>query len=128
MCLTIWRFTRKKIAKKDIHCFKILILIDGKYYAPIRQVKYTLNEIYESELGKPNPVDSFLYRDIEEGFHTLANRKEAERLLLNVYPSSSCNNAVLCYAFIPKGAEYYKGAYAYCTGYASNKLIVTGVV
>lgn len=112
MCFYIHSKHRdKKIAKRDIRCYKVLKMFDNELLSPYKWFSYELGRKYTSII--------FIYQGrIEEGLHSFSNKKKAlsERYswYKDIYKVFICE--------IPKGSEYYYSP-SY-KEYVSNQLIV----
>lgn len=112
MCFFIdEKHPNKKIAKKDITCYKILSKSWNSYY---RNFKYELDTIYECPsslfIEKSGPSDI-----ITLGFHSYSNKKEAIGVCGDRF-------AIIVKCIIPKGTEYYYNSKY--KEYVSNKIKV----
>ena len=109
-------------ADKDIVCYKILRLnLDGEYtsyYYPGH--KWKLNELYTTDLEE-KPWGGI--KQIELGFHSYKNFKEAETLFKSQDP-----NAVLVKCIIPQKSSYYSGSQYLREGYTSSAIKITEVI
>jgi hypothetical protein len=114
MCLTLESNARRLIAKKDIKCYKFMMIIDGKHLTPYRQVPLQL----ESELQQPEFIGSFAYIDI--GIHSYKHLKDAKRIAKKYNNKSEPHYVIEC--IIPKDAEYYEGQTMCKEGYVSNRI------
>lgn len=128
MCLTITERTHKAIAIEDIHCYKLLRIVEGELQSPFRGSPYTLDELKTAKIGEPSNHYEGNCR-IEEGLHTFVDASNALRnlqLILAYCPNSF--TGCIYEAVIPKGSEYYVGvfhhAYRQYKSYVSDQLIV----
>lgn len=96
----------QKTASEDIKAYKVVMVIDGKYYAPYRRAKY-LSNVITSFLG----VEEMPYgkRVVQEGIHTFKYLEDAvtTAALLKSEELKSDFHVIEC--IIPKGALYYWG-------------------
>lgn len=140
MCLTITPKTRLRTARKDIVCYKVLISRYGKLVSPYYSET-------EWEVGKTNVeekrwdvdycsnvfADSYFRVVGKGGFHTLANRKDAEKFL-RVKPNrghepNRRHNIVVVECVIPKGTKYYTGTQGMTDdGYCSKSLRIEKIL
>lgn len=126
MCLLIWKFSRKKIAKEDIKCFKVLKRRNGRLLSPYMDDVYKIGELKIAEIGEPETVGIlFLASIVEEGLHTFTKFDDVFDWEISEGESWSWDTAIY-HAVIPKGSEYYIGTFQGYKGYVSNQLIVTG--
>jgi hypothetical protein len=77
MCLTIDPSSRRKIADKDIECFKVLVYYENhdlnkKYRTPYHLYVIRKGATYDSNLIK------VMNNEVREGLHTFASIKEAK--------------------------------------------------
>ena len=135
MCLTITPKTRLRTARKDIVCYKVLISRYGKLVSPYYSET-------EWEVGKTNVeekrwdvdycpngfADSYFRVVSKGGFHTFANRKDAEKRLPGVKPNRR-HNIVVAECVIPKGTKYYNGTQGMTDdGYCSKSLRIEKIL
>ncbi len=109
------------IAEKDIEVYKILHHVKGQLSSPFKYFKYTLNQLYQTEIkslakylitDQTIKILNRIYKDanytelvtldsnfFDEGFHTY----------INYDPKKLCDSYDEHYykAIIPKGSEYY---------------------
>lgn len=110
MCFVIdVKHPEKKIAKKDIICYKRL---DIKFRSPYRVKLYKLNKLYKSELIKDS-----LYC-IYVGIHSYSCKKEAKH--------QKWSDEIIVKGIIPKGSEYYYNPNRH--EYVSNQIIIQEVI
>ena len=102
----------KKIAKRDITCYKILQNISGELFSTVQYFRYKLHKLYKTKIDKPK------YWGINHGFHSYSNKK---CLLENCIISTK---NVKC--IIPKGSEYYYNPFY--TEYVSNQIIIKEII
>ena len=144
MCLIVLKGKKSKIAKKDIIVYKIL---DFNNRSPIREFKYKLNKLYETNLKKIVskfdliPIDILINNFADnksylafrkassnnngidkatiytEGFHSCKTVKRAMNFLIYSYDIYKCT--------IPKGAKYIED---YSDLIISNKIIINSKI
>lgn len=107
MCFIIDpKYPEKKIAKRDITCYKNL---NSDMTSPFQGMQYKLGVLYKQ------PIGAIIYDDvIREGFHSYSNKRKAIRMPDRDWSLYKC--------IIPKGSEYY-----YDSGYreyVSNQIII----
>jgi len=119
MCLTIKWWSIKRIALKDIECYKV-VMIDKQlpkmyrtvYQGTIVEIGKTYtSDIIRGKLGSydsPNSVTVALhsYTDVERAM--FEKRFGWQRVVVR--------------CIIPRGSRYYVGKFAGCKSYASNRL------
>ena len=118
MCLKVTDI-EKKIADKDIECYKVLSVYEYGIVSPFQDFHYKLGKLYETKLGEIEEGD------IYEGFHSCSTIVGAE-----TYRTLRSERVFKC--IIPQGATYYEGKSkflgCYIEGYASDKIIIKGPV
>lgn len=110
MCLEISIFSRKRIAKKDIVCYKYLYQEQNELYTPFQHCLVKIGETYFSDIER-----RFLNRNIQKGLHSLVN-------LQDIIVETFGNNLIIVQCIIPKGSIYYKGKWSGIDSYVSNFL------
>lgn len=140
MCLDIIKTHRDqnysdviKIAKEDIVCFKLLryhkkwwtIFIGPmNYYSPYQNSKSPIGKLLIVRNFHENYYNSSTSRkfEINIGFHTFANRSDAEEQKIKM---GSSQNILIFESIIPKGSHYYKGTFGRFPkiSYCSQKII-----
>lgn len=115
MCLQVKRNAERKVAKKDITCYKVLLTKpDGSLRTPYRDVYAEIGETYTSRLQTPT-IDN----EISVGLHSFVTLKAAKRELIDWEE----NTVTVVKCIIPKDAEYYRGGFnSEDDAYASNEL------
>lgn len=112
MCLTLSRFSFKKLAFTDVVCYKFLTLYNnGALETPYQDVQVRIGETYESDLIKNH------FNEIEIGLHSFAELAAAQEKARD-YSS----DVIVVECVIPKWSWYYKGIFCNYYSYASNKL------
>lgn len=139
-----WRGQKRnmKIAKKDIHVYKILRRFENegkaRYKGPYMNFFYEIGRCYYTSLG----ITTFPYSStisIDEGYHSFSEDVYVKLLncgLLTIYTKNSCGTLfsvslgpglltmgtpVLVECTIPKGATYYENSDGEIV---SNRIIV----
>ena len=114
MCLRLTSY-EKKIADKDIECYKVLDVLKHGIISPFQEFHYKLESLYETTIGK------IYYGRIYEGFHSCSTIYEA-----NIYKTICSERIFKC--IIPQGATYYEGKSMFLgdfiEGYVSDKIII----
>lgn len=133
MCLYI-KSSKKKIAEKNIRCFKILAydVNTKKYFAPnFYEYEYTSNGVNKNKLIHSLNTSDVYSGDVYKyicniGLHTY--RKYSDAISDNDYYNAISNRTVEYKVFecvIPRGSEYFSGAHEHNglkKGFASAKL------
>lgn len=116
MCFFISeKYSKEKIAKKDIVCYKRLkINPTGNFLSPYQKKPYKLNILYRSRLELSS------YHTIDVGIHSYSCKKRATRLLNRV------RGEVLVKSIIPKGSRYYYNQIRH--EYVSNRIILQEII
>ncbi len=133
MCLILHRFSRRRIASKDITCYKVIRRRGGSFYGWYQLAhEHVFGELQETTLdypdyhkhmkGKGILQHMFGVFYINRGFHSFTSIKELKKYVDNMWAS----NPIFVECVIPKGSEYYIGKWddETYTNYASSKLIV----
>lgn len=118
MCLRLTS-NEKKIADKDIECYKVLDVlkhgIKHEIISPFQEFHYKLGSLYETTIGK------IYYGRIYEGFHSCSTISE-----VNTYKTTYSERIFKC--VIPQEATYYEGKSMFLgdfiKGYVSDKIII----
>lgn len=117
------RYPDKKIADKDITCYKRLLPYNGKKYkfkSPYQRYKYNLNILFESKIGK---IENYAYcAEINKGLHSYSTKTRA----IECSKQFGCNTEIILKGIIPKGSEYYYNPMN--RQYVSNQLILTKIL
>jgi len=115
MCLN--NISKKKIATKDIICYKILTRYNNKFYTYYRYKRIKIGSEYYSQI-------LLMYNRlrkqycIEKGLHSFKFKKDAMN-----YLKYFLNYSIVAKCVIPKGSIYYTGTFDYVRyAYASNKI------
>lgn len=137
MCLELKKGYRRKVANKDITCYKIGY-IRGKEFTPFFKTffRYTPNAIANSRIDiiKHRHVNKFddIIAYIETGLHSFTNKNYIlQRYYERITDYSTYSDLILGVFIIPKSSNYYRGIYrdydeSEIPSYASNQLIWTG--
>ena len=114
MCLRLTS-NEKKIADKDVECYKVLSSFEGIITSPFIGFHYKLGRLYETAIGE---ID---FGDIHEGFHSCSTIYGAK-----TYKTLDTEYIFKC--IIPQGATYYEGismfSFYHIKGYVSDKIII----
>lgn len=117
MCLDVKRNAIKRIAFKDIVCYKFLELDrnDNTFETPYQHVTVKLGETYKSDL-----IKNFIGRhwgEVNRGIHSYKNFEDAKNKAID-FGSDFC--VIKC--VVPKWSRYYVGSYDSNDSIASSKL------
>ena len=109
MCFTIDpKHPKKKIAKRDITCYKVL---EENLISPYLDYQYTLNKLVKDKIV----LELSSWRDsINEGLHSYSSKMNAK-----IWSSWG---RITYLAIIPKGSEYYYDSID--KEYVSNQIII----
>ena len=114
MCLSLTS-NKKKIADKDIECYKVLDVLKHEIISPFQEFHYKLGRLYETAIGEIH------FGDIREGFHSCSTIYGAK-----TYKTLDSEYIFKC--IIPQGATYYEGKSMFLgdfiEGYVSDKIII----
>lgn len=119
MCWITTKETVPIIAKKDVHVYKVMKLVDGTLLSYFQNMKYELNKLNKL----PSTINLFHYQgntSIDKGFHSYATLDYVKKTdVKNIYQIRI--NRVIDYTTakyshvvgvakctIPKGSMYYK--------------------
>ena len=115
MCLTLTEKTGIKVAKEDIICYKVMEKRDKTLISPYMNMHYDCGTTYMSE----NPIKvkhGLLGAYIEEGFHSVSNEQEAERLKSILQTCATLyyfdTQYVVVKCLIPTGTRYAVGFFS----------------
>lgn len=114
MCLETTQ-KRAKIAKEDIHCYKIMVVKNTHIKSVYQEYRYYINKLETiSKFG----VRKYNWGTIEinEGLHAFLIIDKPKRL-------AYLYNGVIYNCIIPKGSKYYIGN---DDDIVSNQMIITG--
>jgi len=116
MCFIIdAKHSEEKIAKKDIVCYKrLMISPTGNFLSPYQLKPYKLNILCRSKLELSS------YNTICVGIHSYSCKKKATSCLNRVYFE------VLAKGIIPKGSRYYYNPIRH--EYVSNRIILKEII
>lgn len=123
MCLDINKFSRAKIAKEDITCYKwvfVHVLSASKkekiydYVTPFFYSHIKIGETYNSILEVRNKYNPLYRTEIHSGLHSYAD--------FHTPMSKKWGYSVIIKCIIPKGSKYYVGKFDGDKGYASDSL------
>lgn len=111
MCLYT-KSSCSRVAKKDILCYKLLVLKDGKYISPYAGLEYKINALnYPSDLCEDIKLskvysNSYLF-EVGKGFlHSyMFKGAEASNMIYGMLCASRTLYLFECY--IPKGSKYF---------------------
>jgi len=105
MCTYLTDYIQKR-ASEDVKAYKVVMIKDGKYYAPYRRTVYSSNVITASIGVEKIPYGK---RVVQEGIHTFKYLEDAvsTAALLKSEEVKSDFHVIEC--IIPEGAYYYWG-------------------
>ena len=117
MCLYLTEKSGIKIAKEDIICYKVMQKLNKTLISPYQGMHYKCGTMRVSET--PMTVKcGLLGAYIEEGFHSVSNKKDAERLksaiLTDIWFYNNLDNYkyVVAKCLIPAGTRYAAGFFS----------------
>jgi hypothetical protein len=136
MCLHLRKNTKKKIADKDIVCYKVLFYDETDKTHAVSQFEgfdYMLGRLEYTQLDSPDAIHRVFF-----GFHSY---KYYEDALESIYAyggllDCNCENfeenrAKVYTCIIPKGSDYYEGIQPSMpydmVGYCSNQIVIQEV-
>ena len=112
MCLYIKKNDEAVQAEETFTVYKVMGTLDGMIYSPIRLFQYELGQTVQSPLV-PERSDPAHVRDtVELGFHSFANKKEAEAYKKSLDISGG-GESVIVECEIPAGSMYFLGTWHY---------------
>ena len=123
MCL--FSNQKKKIAKEDIICYKIVDkLTDNHYMTPFQHMNVSLNTEYVDTT--PENDDLLTFKQIKGGYYHSFKDKDNALKYIQDFGSGAC----VLKGIIPKGSEYYEGIFIFyynipsdfLSAYASKKI------
>ena len=116
MCLTATH-KKAKIAKEDIHCYKVFVVRNTHLISPYQKYRWYINKLITiPKFGIINYSNGT--KDVHEGLHAYTKTG----LYLNIILFAN-SNAKVYNCIIPKGSKYYLGENE---DIVSNQMIVTG--
>ena len=134
MCLFLSTPPLELIANKNIVCYKFVDQKKIDLHTLYQRQKVAIGNTYTSKLVmRKSPIADSSGYVVEQGLHSFASLRKLLKFLnpkeVNVYRANS-NMPILCVAecIIPKGSRYYKGLFANCVSYASDKLHYVRIV
>lgn len=128
MCLYLKKNTKKKIANRDIVCYKVVSYDKNDKTHVVSQFEgfeYTLGKFEYSQLDAPDARHR-----VFRGFHSYKYYEDAlEAILLDCnYGNSWRNTWKICKCIIPNGSHYYDGVQPTIpydvVGYCSNQIVI----
>lgn len=113
MCLSIKRFSIKKLALKDIIVYKHIKEYYNTFYTPYYNKEITIPSIVTSKIKGNRGI---LSTGIEDAVHSFKNIIDCKKDAL-----VECSKHIV-ECKIPRGSFYYTGTFTGSPAYASNKL------
>lgn len=110
----------EQTAKKDITCYKVVLLEGNKLLSFYYGFEYILNNLNETVIFYTHDLIEEDYICIEEAFHSYTSLDRAMKFL----QARTCYSATIVKCIIPKGAKFYQDNECL----ASNQLIVTKIL
>lgn len=103
MCLMLPKVYKRKIAKKTIKCYKVIISVNGSLLTPYKHAVVSIGRTYKSKLEVKNYDDGDA---ILVGLHSFRTKRAAQReySFWNVW-----NSPLIVECEIPIGSIYYSG-------------------
>ena len=112
MCLYTTQ-RRAKIAKEDIHCYKVMRVVNTHIRSVYQNHRYYINKLETiDEFGIEKYLDHI---SINEGLHAFTNYFKA-------YGTALFNAGIIYKCIIPKGSKYYLGDDVI----VSNQMMING--
>ena len=132
MCLILTEKTGIKVAKEDIICYKVMEKRDKTLMSPYQRMRYKCGTMYVSETPITVKHIYVIGSCIEEGFHSVSNEQEAERLKLALQTYATLyyfdTQYVVVKCLIPAGTRYavgfFSGAVDHFDSLCSERIIV----
>lgn len=106
----------KKIAKRDIICYKVL---DENWHSLYRNFLYEINKLYIHPYALREEVGRRGDKVIKQGYHSYSNKKAADFDYAKWY-------RIVVKCIIPEGAEYYYNSVY--KEYVSNQIKIIEVI
>lgn len=117
MCLEIKENQKSLIAKKDITCYKLVVVNnDGNLTTLFQKTSVILGNNYNSSIER-------YYNTIEKGIHSFTKLKEAKEFLKIIKDETTRVRIVKC--IIPKDSLYFNGMFNNYKSMASNQILYT---
>lgn len=111
----------RKIAEKDIVCYKFIKRWEGKYIKPFQEVTVNIGKTYRSRILRL----VYDWSKIDVALHSFTSKASVRAICKNYE-----HEIVKC--IIPRGAHYYKGIFLYrehkYPSYASNLIKYVEIV
>ena len=105
------------IANEDIICYKVMEKRNETLISPYQSMRYECGTTYVSETPITVKHISEIGPCVEEGFHSVSNEQEAERLksVLQSFVMLYCSNVqyVVVKCLIPAGTRYAVGFFSW---------------
>jgi hypothetical protein len=117
MCLALLD-TEIRIAKEDIICYKVMEKRGETLISLYQNMRYECGKMYVSETPMTVKYGLVPGAYIEEGFHSVSNEKEAERLksalqtYIWLYNNLDTHKYVVVKCLIPSGTRYAAGFFS----------------
>lgn len=118
MCLYLTEKTGIKVAKEDIICYKVMEKRDKTLISPYMNMHYDCGTTYMSETPITVKHIFAIGSCVEEGFHSVSNEQEAERLKSALQKYATLLNfdtqyvVVVAKCLIPAGTKYAVGFFS----------------
>lgn len=132
MCLDLKITATKRTAKKDITCYKYLVLKNenGVSYlqTPYRDCIVSIGEIYQSKLEINYYWNCGPTKELNQGLHSFVNLEDARSSHPEYYYEKGENSVIYVKCIIPKGTKYYLGQFDGFPSMASEKLIYLEII
>ena len=107
MCLTLPKVYKRKIAKKAIKCYKVVVSVDGSFLTPYKDAVVSIGGTYNSKLEVNHFSERDTIRDsIRVGLHSFRTKRAAQREYRYWNPWKS---PLIVECEIPIGSIYYSG-------------------
>ncbi len=110
----------EQTAKKDITCYKVVLLEGNKLLSFYYGFEYILNNLNETVILYTHDLIDKDYIAIEEAFHSFTSLDRAMKFL----QVCSSYSATIVKCTIPKGAKFYQDNECF----ASNQLIIKQIL
>lgn len=129
MCLEIKKTSKKYTAKKDLVCYKHLILANDKYYTPYQLSNVEIGREYSSGLMRTTyknrayvGVGLHSFKKLSDCVNDANQENQHQRYNDELYKLGDIRY-VIVKCIIPAESKYYFGNFCFNTeSYASNKI------
>ena len=116
MCLTLTEKSGIKVAKEDIICYKVMNKLNNILLSPYQNMQYKCGIMYVSKNSITVKHIFAIGACVEEGFHSVSNEQEAERLKSALQTFAMLCNVdtqyVVVKCLIPAGTRYAVGFFS----------------